>query len=111
MYRSFIDGSGKRWEVWLVLPTSRERRSVERRVLADRRAEPRDTPERRSILTRRNSRIPWLFLPAGYSSGWLCFQSGEEKRRLAPPPKDWESVTSQDLAGLLMQAKRVVRCG
>lgn len=44
-------------------------------------------------------------LPEEYREGWLAFESARgEKRRLAPAPQDWESLTEQELAALCGQA-------
>lgn len=40
-------------------------------------------------------------LPEEYRGGWLAFESAHgEKRRLAPVPNDWESLTGAELAAL-----------
>jgi hypothetical protein len=41
------------------------------------------------------------FLPKEFRSGWLAFQSASEKRRLAPVPPDWTSLSDAGLALLL----------
>lgn len=79
--REYTDSAGREWLVWSVAPhrgerrSGRERRSgssepvpVERRVLADR---------------RRRTMDPILL------NGWLCFESGGDRRRLSPVPPDW----------------------
>lgn len=44
-------------------------------------------------------------LPEEYREGWLAFESAHgEKRRLAPAPRDWESLTEQELTALCGQA-------
>jgi hypothetical protein len=44
-------------------------------------------------------------LPEEYREGWLTFESAHgEKRRFAPVPKDWESLTDQELSVLCAQA-------
>ena len=111
-YRTFTDSKGLRWEVWLVMPTAAERRESERRVLADRRLESRpDDGERRAILDRRRSAHRRVGVAAVYANGWLCFESDEEKRRLAPVPKGWEAATADDLQSWCLSARRVVKCG
>jgi hypothetical protein len=41
-------------------------------------------------------------------SGWLVFESSEgEKRRLAPYPPDWDTVTEFELVRWCMRATRV----
>jgi hypothetical protein len=39
------------------------------------------------------------------ASGWLCFESGEERRRLYPVPEDWESLDDRQLLALCRQAE------
>jgi hypothetical protein len=46
-------------------------------------------------------------LPEGYRSGWLCFESPTEKRRLTPLPSGWQSLTIEQLASLLLTAALV----
>lgn len=36
-------------------------------------------------------------LPADYRSGWICFDTADSKRRLAPIPPDWESCPESRL--------------
>jgi hypothetical protein len=111
-YRTFTDSQGHRWEVWLVLPTAAERRESERRVLADRRTEARvQASERRVTLDRRRFSFRRVGVAAVYASGWLCFESEEEKRRLAPVPEDWDQATAEKLQSWCLSAKRVVKCG
>lgn len=111
-YRTFVDSGGKRWEVWLVRPTAAERRRTDRRApgggagadkfpgFSDRRR----TPERRQSPFRRNVQVA-----SEYSSGWLCFESEGDKRRLAPVPAGWNEAGPDRLATLLQAAKRVVK--
>jgi hypothetical protein len=110
-YRTFVDPSGKRWEVWLVTPASAERRKADRRTagkgavdlpgFADRRR----TPERRKNPFHRTSEVA-----SEYSSGWLCFEGDGDKRRLAPVPEGWYEAGPDRLATWLQAAKRVVKC-
>ena len=111
-YRTFTDSAGRRWEVWLVLPTAAERRASERRVLADRRIEqiPHDA-ERRVTLDRRRFAHRRVGVAAFFAKGWLCFENEEEKRRLAPVPAEWDQATAKDLQEWCNSAKRVVKCG
>jgi hypothetical protein len=111
-YRTFLDGTGKRWEVWLVTPAAAERRRADRRAAASS-GEPftagperRHTPERRRGPFRRS-----VAVATEYSQGWLCFESEGEKRRLAPVPPGWEEAGPDRLSTWLQAAKRVVKCG
>jgi hypothetical protein len=36
-------------------------------------------------------------LPADLADGWLCFDCGAEKRRLAPLPSGWDERADEDL--------------
>ena len=47
-----------------------------------------------------------LLAPA-YVEGWLCFESGSERRRLMPIPADWEMRTDHELAELCKMASPV----
>jgi hypothetical protein len=44
-------------------------------------------------------------LPEEYREGWLAFESAAgEKRRLAPVPEDWESISGEELAAVCASA-------
>ena len=43
----------------------------------------------------------------GLQGGWLCFDSGMEKRRLSPIPDDWENAEMDALEGYCRQAAAV----
>jgi hypothetical protein len=45
----------------------------------------------------------------GLEGGWLCFEHGEEKRRLSPIPGDWESADAGTMEGYLREASPVAR--
>jgi len=44
-----------------------------------------------------------------FSHGWLCFELGNERRRVAPIPADWERLSEQDLSEMWLTATRVPR--
>lgn len=46
-------------------------------------------------------------LPSALAQGWLCFDSGTEKRRLAPVPADWAERSPADLWFLCRAAEPV----
>jgi hypothetical protein len=111
-YRTFLDTTGRRWEVWLVTPAAAERRKADRRAAASGRvddaqgfADRRHTPERRRNPFRRTIEVATEF-----SQGWLCFESEGEKRRLAPVPDGWDESGPDRLGTWLQAAKRVVKC-
>jgi len=92
-HRVFVDDQEQQWEVWAVLPEV-----VERRLNAERRTAPRDTPDRRQQIDIRFRMAPEL------RQGWLAFQSGHERRRLAPIPDAWETLDDTELAALARRA-------
>jgi hypothetical protein len=94
-HRTFRDERGELWHVWSVVPTKVERRERQLPIpVAD---------ERRQVSEYR------VALSHGMSNGWLCFESGLEKRRLSPVPAGWEGKSDSDLNALLEQARMVLR--
>ena len=75
--RAFVDESGLKWRVWPVLRSSIHPKTAAEDYLGD------------------------------YGDGWLCFESGHERRRLARYPDDWDKMTDQDLCKLLSKAALV----
>ena len=51
-------------------------------------------------------RRPAVLDPA-LQNGWLCFERGVERRRHAPIPRDWSSLTDLELAQLWERARPV----
>ena len=95
-HRSFHDELGREWEVWEVVPTA-----VERRIA---------TASRRPAgVERRKVNETRVVVPDRLQKGWLAFQSGRERRRVAPIPADWQEMTSAELLDLLHQADRRVK--
>src|SRR5689334_19309283 len=88
-YRRVSDTNGGSWEVWEVHPTA-----VERRVNAERRAHPREDPDR-----RRNREFR-LVIPRELADGWLAVQ-GPTKLRVAPIPVGWMQLSDRDLIELV----------
>ena len=58
---------------------------------------------------RRKVRESRVVVPDRLQKGWLAFQSGRERRRLAPIPADWNEMTTRELVELLEQADRRTR--
>ena len=59
--------------------------------------------ERRTTTQRR------ITLSEGYGSGWLTFESLNEKRRLIPIPSRWDELSQAELRGLCDKAKKIAR--
>ena len=66
MLRGFTDSTGVEWRVWEVLPNRASDQAYA------------GTPSRSSLKD------------TAFANGWLCFESADEKRRLAPIPTGWE---------------------
>lgn len=102
--RTFADSDGIYWSVTAIQPQLTERRLSDRRALAngvvDFRAERRALPDRRRM---RGVRAP---VREGFEQGWLVFDNGDEKRRLAPVPVGWERMPTNQLQGLCDKARR-----
>lgn len=93
-HRIFHDRYGLPWEVWDVIPGMAERRAgIERREMS------------RTIMDRREPSGYWIGVRHELAEGWLCFQNGAEKRRLAPIPPDWDRLPEDELLRLLEAAK------
>lgn len=68
-YRTFTGPDGATWKAWSVAP---------------------DRPE------SWNDRAA-QFLPAGMAEGWLCLESGEDRRRVSPAPAGWLDASDAEL--------------
>ena len=66
MLRGFTDSTGVEWRVWEVFPNK---------------ASDRPNADVSSHSSLKDT---------AFANGWLCFESADEKRRLAPIPKGWE---------------------
>jgi len=84
--RTFLDSHGRTWQVWRVIPQTHERR---------RKSEPLSgRPE------RRKQHAPRAYVGEQWATGWLVFETADEKRRLAPVPKSWATATQDELERL-----------
>lgn len=92
-HRRLQDDTGRWWDVWDTRPTI-----IDRRAGRDRRSGGRSRADRR---TKSEARIA---VEPEYRDGWLAFQSGDEWRRLAPIPPEWETLPDAELRALLSQA-------
>ena len=104
-HRSFVDRDGRRWDAWDVYPVG-DRRTLERRQFVERGrlVERRHGGERRR---RTMARAP--LMGTDYGTGWLCFESGDDRRRHAPIPRDWTTWDDARLEACCRDATRVIR--
>ncbi|HEU5174347.1 MAG TPA: hypothetical protein VFT96_06315 [Gemmatimonadaceae bacterium] len=98
-HRMFSDASGREWLVWDVIPTSVGRQ--------DEASQQRDIPAALPDRNRRDTPRSSAHLPAALAGGWLCFESGADRRRLGPIPPDWDRLADRELERLLDRADRV----
>ena len=92
----------------MVHPSSIERRKMERRSPVENAVhliEQRVLGDRRSVRGTRGE------VASEYSTGWLCFASDGEKRRLVPVPVNWMSANDAQVAEWCRIAKRIMKCG
>lgn len=99
-HREFTDSKQISWDVWDVYPALGDRRGP----LGDRRLFMRETADRRTVLGAAVLRVS-----PEYERGWLAFQSGHERRRLAPVPDGWDGLDGADLERLCQTAMPVGR--
>jgi hypothetical protein len=78
MLREFTDDDGLTWRVWDVTPSLHDRLS----------------PSAQQI----SLRVP---------SGWLCFESARERRRLTPIPENWDTLDEGALKKMCAEAEKV----
>lgn len=99
-HRKIKDGMGTAWDVWEVYPSAVEQRmSGEFPAVQDDDGRPQ---ERREVRIR---------VPAALEAGWLAFQSGAQRRRLAPIPPNWSGLSDEELIRLLARADRLDASG
>jgi hypothetical protein len=82
MLRAFTDSTGVEWRVWDILPIS-------------------------GPLEAGADVLSGSLKNTAFANGWLCFESDNEKRRLAPIPLGWESSESSMLDHWRQQAAPV----
>jgi len=104
-HRAFRDPNDHVWDVWDVQPAWAERRRVDRRKNPP--DAPSPVPDRRRGAERRARLESKVHLGDGLERGWLTFESPDEKRRLAPIPSGWESLSDDELYALWLAARVV----
>lgn len=86
MLREYTDKTGVTWRVWDVYPSSRSGSTA-------------------STVSEPLAPYPTRH----FTNGWLCFECRDEKRRLAPIPKDWEVCDCSRLEELCAKAGHISR--
>ena len=101
-FRSFIDSAGNEWQAFDVIPRADERRNYDRRLLDH--AEEELSDERRDA--DRRLTVGGASAVAG-AQGWLCFERGDQRRRLSPIPLNWNRATDAELEAFCVAARPV----
>ena len=96
-FREFTDEAGAQWAVYDVTPRIEDRRGDDRR-LADTPASDEERRQQDRRLAVRSSR------PVRLTKSWLCFECGDERRRLQPVPAQWQQLPDAELVKLLARA-------
>lgn len=99
-YRTFYDERSRLWNAWDVIPHWGERRRRERRS-----ASGSYDLDRRLAERRRNRGELRIALPPRLATGWLAFECGDERRRLAPIPEGWFELSEDRLRALWSAAE------
>jgi hypothetical protein len=103
-HRTFNDDAARLWNAWDVVPSWGERRHRERR--AEPGLPPAALSERRRIERRRRTGIR-IALPPRLAQGWIAFECGDERRRVAPIPSGWENLSEAGLRELWAGAEEL----
>ncbi len=103
-HRTFLDDLARLWNAWDVIPAWGERRTVERRL----QNEPAGTRViDRRMRERRRLRGLRISLPPRLAQGWIAFECGDERRRVAPIPAGWAMLPDAGLRELWRGAEQL----
>ena len=105
-HRQFEDDHGLLWQAWDVIPSWGERRVSQRRLRND--PPSAETGERR-VADRRTVRGIRIGLSPELVNGWLAFECDGFRRRIAPIPEAWETLTDDQLRELWRAAEDLPR--
>lgn len=103
-HRTFLDDLARLWNAWDVIPAWGERRTMERRAHSD--VGGTRMVERR-LRDRRRVRGLRISLPPRLAHGWIAFEHGDERRRVAPIPEGWDALPEPGLRELWRDAEHL----
>lgn len=103
-HRIFRDDSARLWNAWDVHPIWGERRVEQRRHLPG--ASPTMLNNRRRK-ERRAANGLRIALPPRLARGWIAFECGDDRRRVAPIPDGWAELTDDGLRSLWRGAEEL----
>lgn len=101
-HRTFRDDAARLWNAWDVRPAWGERRARERRL---REGSPSPAMNERRRHERRLERGLRVSLPPRLAGGWIAFECGDERRRVAPIPDGWSELDEPALRKLWATAE------
>ena len=108
--RHFVDSAGREWSAFDVVPREDERRRYDRRSSGGttiEQVEQLEQLEDRREGDRRLTIGGRTHLHSGVAAGWLCFESDNDRRRLAPIPENWAAATDEQLESYCNSARPV----
>jgi hypothetical protein len=103
-HRTFLDDLARLWNAWDVIPAWGERRTAERRQRSE--ASDSNGVDRRGQQRRRMRGIR-IALPPRLAHGWVAFECGDERRRVAPIPEQWVDLSETGLRDLWREAEQL----
>jgi hypothetical protein len=103
-HRTFLDDLARLWNAWDVIPAWGERRTAERRQRSE--ASGSHGVDRRGQ-QRRRLRGVRIALPPRLAHGWVAFECGDERRRVAPIPDRWVELSEAGLRDLWREAEQL----
>jgi hypothetical protein len=95
-HRTFRDDIARLWNAWDVIPSWGERRAADRRTSTA----PASRAIDRRMRERRHPRGMRIALPPRLAHGWITFECGDERRRVAPIVSGWEALPESGLRDL-----------
>jgi hypothetical protein len=96
-HRTIRDEDGRTWEVWATYPDPGSPGT------------PRTPPDSPTVSTDPDMYRPNvpITVPSELAAGWLVFVSGAERRRFAPVPDQWFTMSPAQLRDYLGLARNV----
>jgi hypothetical protein len=104
-HRTFRDDAARLWNAWDVHPLWGERRTADRRRGTA--PDPASVMRERRHADRRRDTGLRIALPPRLASGWIAFECGELRRRVAPIPSGWHDLSDEALIDLWRHAEEL----
>jgi hypothetical protein len=110
-FRTFLDSAGDEWQAFDVIPRPDERRRYDRRVSGEHLEGSSEESSKESSDRREADRRLTVGRATNVhgTEGWLCFERGNDRRRLSPIPPDWKWCAEAELETYCKSARAVRR--